>query len=64
MTSVTYPEFHADTESLEVAKAFGGSIRGKSIIVTGVNRSGIGYTTALALVRGLFLYWLRHLLTS
>ena len=51
MTATTHPEFHADTESLEVAKAFPQSIRGKSIVVTGVNREGIGFTTSQAFVR-------------
>ncbi|KIW31494.1 uncharacterized protein PV07_03138 [Cladophialophora immunda] len=48
MTAVTHAEFHADTESLDVADAFAGSIRGRSIIITGVNRGGIGFTTAQA----------------
>lgn len=51
MTVTTHPEFNADTEALEVAKAFPESIRGRTIIVTGVNRSGIGFTTSQAFVR-------------
>ena len=53
MTKTTHHEFHADTESLDVAKAFPDSIRGTNIIITGVNRAGIGFTTALAFVRSL-----------
>ncbi|KIX95437.1 uncharacterized protein Z520_08954 [Fonsecaea multimorphosa CBS 102226] len=48
MTAVTHAEFHADTLASDVAKAFAGSIRGRNIIVTGVNRGGIGFTTAQA----------------
>ena len=50
MASTTYPEFNATTEALEVAKAFGTEVRGKTVIVTGVNRGGIGFTTAQAFV--------------
>ena len=50
MSTTTYPEFDGSTEALEVAKAFADSIRGKNILVTGVNRGGIGYTTAEAFV--------------
>ncbi|KAH8598930.1 hypothetical protein B0O99DRAFT_650173 [Bisporella sp. PMI_857] len=48
MTSTTHPEFKENTEAVDVAKAFADRIRGKTIIVTGVNRGGIGYTTAEA----------------
>ncbi|OAP54393.1 hypothetical protein AYL99_11494 [Fonsecaea erecta] len=48
MTAVTHTEFNADTESLDVAKAFAGSIQGKNILITGVNKGGIGFTTAQA----------------
>lgn len=50
MTATTHSEFNEKTEALEVAKAFPDSIRGKTIIVTGVNRGGIGFTTAEAFV--------------
>jgi hypothetical protein len=50
MAATTYSEFNASTEGLEVAKAFTSQLRGKSIIVTGVNRGGIGFSTAQALV--------------
>ena len=50
MASTTYSEFNAHTENLEVAKAFTDRIQGKTIIVTGVNRGGIGFTTAQGFV--------------
>lgn len=50
MTSTTYAEFDGKTEAMEVAKAFDQAIRGKNILVTGVNRGGIGFTTAQAFV--------------
>ncbi|KAK4154219.1 putative short-chain dehydrogenase [Chaetomidium leptoderma] len=46
MPATTHPEFNDRTEALEVARAFPDSIRGKTIIVTGVNPLGIGMTTA------------------
>lgn len=48
MTATTHPEFNENTEALDVAKAFPEAIRGKTVIVTGVNRAGIGFTTAQA----------------
>ena len=48
--AVTHPEFGQATEALDVAKAFASEIRGKTVVVTGVNRGGIGYTTAEAFV--------------
>lgn len=51
MTTTTHPEFNDKTEALEVASAFPTEIHGKTIIVTGVNRGGIGFTTAEAFVR-------------
>jgi hypothetical protein len=50
MTATTYPQFGHDTEGLEVTKAFADRVRGKTAIVTGVNRNGIGYTIAEAIV--------------
>ncbi|KAI1212170.1 putative short-chain dehydrogenase [Annulohypoxylon truncatum] len=47
MTATTY-DFNENTEALEVAKAFAERIHGKTIIVTGANLKGIGYTTAQA----------------
>uniref|UniRef100_A0A0B7JZY5 Ketoreductase (KR) domain-containing protein n=1 Tax=Bionectria ochroleuca TaxID=29856 RepID=A0A0B7JZY5_BIOOC len=46
MPSVTHSHFNVETEGLEVAKAFADGIRGKTVIVTGGNRSGIGFATA------------------
>ncbi|RYP19845.1 hypothetical protein DL765_003099 [Monosporascus sp. GIB2] len=48
MPTTTHPEFNANTEGLEVAKAFVDGVRGKTIIVTGANRSGVGFSTAQA----------------
>ena len=50
MTATTHSEFGHDTEGLEVTKAFADRVRGKTAIVTGVNRNGIGYTIAEAIV--------------
>lgn len=50
MTATTHPEFNEKTESLEVAEKFAQQIRGKTILVTGVNRGGIGFSTAKAFV--------------
>ena len=50
MTATTYPAFHATTEGAEVAKAFAEGIRGKTILVTGVNLKGIGFSAAEAFV--------------
>ncbi|KAI0122226.1 putative short-chain dehydrogenase [Daldinia grandis] len=48
MTAITHPEFNDHTEALDVAKAFAGEIRGKTVLVTGVNAAGIGFTTVQA----------------
>ncbi|KAF2002637.1 putative short-chain dehydrogenase [Amniculicola lignicola CBS 123094] len=53
MTSTTFPPnnghtFNHHTEGLEVAKAFAGQVEGKTILVTGVNLKGLGFTTAEA----------------
>lgn len=50
MPSTTYSEFNVDTEALEVAKAFADGLRGKTALVTGVNRTGIGFSAAEAIV--------------
>ena len=50
MTATSHPEYNDHTEGLDVAEAFAEGIRGKTAIVTGVNRGGIGFTTAQALV--------------
>lgn len=48
--ATSHPEFNRDTEGLDVAKAFPDGIRKKTIIITGVNRSGVGFSTAQAFV--------------
>ncbi|KAI1659590.1 putative short-chain dehydrogenase [Daldinia decipiens] len=48
MTATTHPEFNDHTEALDVAKAFAGEIHGKTVLVTGVNVAGIGFTTVQA----------------
>lgn len=60
MTATTYPTFGKDTEGLEVAKAFAGSIRGKTVLITGVNRNGVGFTTAQAFVSMVSPFRLEH----
>ena len=50
MTTTTRAEFNDKTEGTDVAKAFAGVIRGKTILVTGMIRGGIGFTTAEAFV--------------
>ncbi|SPN98640.1 related to double substrate-specificity short chain dehydrogenase/reductase 2 [Cephalotrichum gorgonifer] len=41
-------QFNEATEALEVAKAFPDQIRGKTVMITGVNVGGLGFTTAQA----------------
>jgi hypothetical protein len=53
MASTSRADFHANTEALEVAKEYASAIKGKTVLVTGVNLSGIGFTTAQAIVREL-----------
>jgi NAD(P)-dependent dehydrogenase (short-subunit alcohol dehydrogenase family) len=48
MVSTTHPNWNEKTEGLEVAAAFPEAIKGKNVLVTGVNKGGIGYTTAQA----------------
>jgi len=50
MTATTYSSFNQKIESFEVAKSFAEEIRGKTILVTGVNRGGIGFSTSKAFV--------------
>lgn len=47
-TSTTNEHFNAQTEAKEVAAAFSESIKGRTILITGVNKQGIGYATAEA----------------
>lgn len=48
MTSTTHSDFDKTTEATDVAAAFPQAIKDRTILVTGVNRQGIGYTTAEA----------------
>lgn len=50
MAATTHTKFNANTEGLDVAKEFASGIRGKTVIVTGVNRGGIGFSTSQAFV--------------
>jgi hypothetical protein len=47
----THTEFNAETDAIDVAKAFPRKIQGKTILVTGANKSGLGFTTLQAFVR-------------
>ncbi|KAF4338915.1 double substrate-specificity short chain dehydrogenase reductase 2 [Fusarium beomiforme] len=49
MTATTFSQYTGETEGLEVAQAFPEQVSGKVVLVTGVNRGGIGYSTAEAL---------------
>lgn len=50
MTSTTHSEFNDKTEALDVAAEFTDRIKGKTAVVTGVNKDGLGFTTSEALV--------------
>lgn len=50
MASTTHSNFGASTEAVDVAASFASQIQSKTILVTGVNRDGIGFATAQALV--------------
>lgn len=50
MASVTHAEFGANTEGVEVVKAFADAVRGKTILVTGANLNGLGFSAIRALV--------------
>lgn len=52
MASTSYPEFTESTEAIEVAKIFATGVRGKTVMVTGVNLGGIGFSTSQAFVSG------------
>ncbi|KAK5945364.1 hypothetical protein PMZ80_002568 [Knufia obscura] len=49
MASTTHPDFGPTTEALTVAAAFPTAIKDRTILITGINKLGIGYTTAEAL---------------
>lgn len=64
MASTTYPNFGAETEGIEVTKAFASVVRGKTILITGVAPKSLGQSAAVALVRSPRLCInTRHLLT-
>ncbi|CRG87823.1 hypothetical protein PISL3812_04844 [Talaromyces islandicus] len=48
MPATTHREYNANTEAKEVAKEFAHIISGKTVVITGVNRRGIGFATAEA----------------
>jgi NAD(P)-dependent dehydrogenase (short-subunit alcohol dehydrogenase family) len=48
MTSTTHSNFDKHSEALDVAAAFPQSIKDRTILVTGANKKGIGYTTVEA----------------
>jgi NAD(P)-dependent dehydrogenase (short-subunit alcohol dehydrogenase family) len=49
MTATTHSEFGALTDAIDIAAAFPDSVKGKTILITGVNKLGIGFSTAEAL---------------
>lgn len=48
MTATTHSDFDQNTDSTVVAAAFPESIQGRTILITGVNKLGIGFSTAQA----------------
>ena len=48
MATTTNADFSATTDGLTVAAAFPERVKDRTILITGVNRSGVGYTTAEA----------------
>ncbi|KAL1876133.1 hypothetical protein Plec18167_005396 [Paecilomyces lecythidis] len=48
MPATTHPEYNHATEAKQVAKDFSHIITGKTVVITGVNRGGIGFSTAEA----------------
>lgn len=48
MTSTTNSAFDKTTKAIQVAAAFPQSIKGRTILITGVNKQGIGFATAVA----------------
>jgi NAD(P)-dependent dehydrogenase (short-subunit alcohol dehydrogenase family) len=48
MTATTHADYGKETEAFTVAAAFPDSIKGRTIIITGANKQGIGYATAEA----------------
>ncbi|KAG9250564.1 uncharacterized protein F5Z01DRAFT_683812 [Emericellopsis atlantica] len=52
MAATTHPEYNIDTEGLTVARDFADRIHGKTILITGANLEGIGFSTAQAFASG------------
>ena len=48
MTSTTHSNFDQNTDAVEVAAAFPQAIKDRTVLVTGVNKQGLGYATAEA----------------
>ena len=48
MTTTTHADYDATTPAADVAAAFPKNIEGRTILITGVNRNGIGFSTAEA----------------
>jgi NAD(P)-dependent dehydrogenase (short-subunit alcohol dehydrogenase family) len=48
-STTTFAEYDAKTEAATVVSAFASSIIGRTILITGVNKLGLGYATAHAL---------------
>lgn len=49
MASATVADFGASTDASDVAAAFSTSVKGRTFLITGVNKLGVGYATAVAL---------------
>lgn len=49
MASATVADFGAYTDASDVAAAFTASVNGRTFLITGVNKLGVGYATAVAL---------------
>ncbi len=49
MTMTTHAEYDGHTEAVTVAAAFPSAIKDRTIVITGANKLGIGFTTAQAL---------------
>jgi hypothetical protein len=50
MSQITNATFGAATTAKEVAASYSDGIAGKTILITGVNKDGLGYATAEAFV--------------
>lgn len=50
MASVTHAEFDANTEGATVTTAFADGVRGKTVLITGSNKTGLGFSAAHAIV--------------